>query len=322
MGKILNTYRGYANTDLRTRSSIPTQGDISLGTGNIDCSNISLSAVKNVLSASTYSLYDICRHANVNQWSAESPKIKTYTSSGSESAVLTITNPTVAKLGDFAGYNHYAVTPGWIRTDNDIWVNQGNAPTITGSIQIGELRYDNAQSVVVVAYDGASYAGSQFIPLDQYVKDQVDFTVSASTISSQTTFTLKAFMSQDTSNYSSGTGNLCRVPNCSNVSCTVNIRTGSSGSSAGMSPFSVSGFYWDAATGVIGFSDAVDNSNSYSSLEVYAYLSTDGYGSFSPINLYSGSYTASQSLGALEADFGVSGGAYGYHFTLVVEASA
>jgi hypothetical protein len=318
MAKVLNTYRSYTASDINTRCSATCSHSVVGST--VECTNVSLSAVRNVIGESTYSLYNICRSANVNSYSCFGPKIITYHSSGSESAYVTFDNPTSCSLGSFAGYNHSAVTPGWIRCDDGIWVNQGSSGTITGSVRIGELNYPNSQSFVVASYNGASYVDSQFIALDQYVSDSVDFTVGTGTISGTTTFTLKPFISQGTSGYSSGVDNLCRVPNASNGSCTVYMRTSSSGSYGGMSPFTLSGSHYSTSPScLIGFSDCYDNGNSYSNIDVYAYLTTDGYGSHNPILLYSGAYTAGQHLGTLTGDFSVAGGAYGYHLALAVD---
>jgi len=155
MGKIRNVYRCFTDTQLKNRSEIPTAANIALGTTYIDCTNISLAGVKSVLSGTTYSLYDLCRHANVNHWSAFGPTVRTVTGSGYDK-VLVNSDPTVCKLGDFAGYNHGAVTPGWqsggeAAAEANNWVNAGTKATCTANIDLGEVDWNGDLAVLGIA---------------------------------------------------------------------------------------------------------------------------------------------------------------------------
>ena len=161
MGKIRDIYGPFSAANLKARSSIPAVTDITVNASNIDCVNIKASAVKSVLSASNYSLYDLCRHTNVNRWSAWCPVIRTYSGTFPNEDIVNSV-PTVCRLGDFAGYNHSALTPGWqsggqASAQTDIWVDSGNQATVSAPICIGEIDWETegAGWVVMLIYDEA-----------------------------------------------------------------------------------------------------------------------------------------------------------------------
>lgn len=69
MAKRQHTYAGYSATDLKNRASIPASTNITTGSTYIDCSNILLSDVKNVLGESSSSLGYLYSSPNINQYS-------------------------------------------------------------------------------------------------------------------------------------------------------------------------------------------------------------------------------------------------------------
>jgi len=150
MGKQLSTYRTFTPTILKGKADIPSAGNISEETGYIDCTNISLSAVKSCLGESTYSLYNLCRSDLVNQWSQFNPYIRSYSVGAYpfQTAVLVNTKPTVCKLGDFAGYDHVTFsTPGWqTAPDAEYWVNAGSKVTISAYVYLGDFNYPSTDS--------------------------------------------------------------------------------------------------------------------------------------------------------------------------------
>ena len=141
-------FRTLTTSAAKARSDIPAQTDITEGSGYIDCVNISLTRVKNVIGGSTFSVYDLCRHDNVNVWSQFGPTLRSYTGSGTFStAVLVNSKPTTCKLGDFAGYDHVPVAVPGYETDPDptvVYVNTGSYATLTVDINIGEFDYPDA----------------------------------------------------------------------------------------------------------------------------------------------------------------------------------
>ena len=165
MGKNINTYRAYTSSEMKSRADIPGASDIVDNSTYITCSNISLAAVKNLLGASTYSLYDICRHANINKWSAFSPKVLTVPSIGM-SGEITWNHPTTYKLGDFAGYNHGAITPSYYSNTHDddaFTTNASESVQVEVQFDIGELILTNVESAMGIAlavFNGSTYITS------------------------------------------------------------------------------------------------------------------------------------------------------------------
>jgi hypothetical protein len=174
MGKRRNIFRTFTTSALKARADIPAQADISEQTGYIDCSNIKISSVKSVLGATTNSLYELCRHANVNHWSTFGPTVRTYSNTGSfANAVMVNSDPSVAALGDFAGYDHVPYsTPGWYTTPSnptDVWVNAGSKGALTADIYLGEIDYnvgDNGGVAFVLFDSYGTIQGWSLIDLD------------------------------------------------------------------------------------------------------------------------------------------------------------
>lgn len=143
MGKDIYKYRGFSTAQMKSKADIPSASDIVDNTTYITCSNISLAAVKNLLGAATYSLYDICRHANINRWAAFSPIKRSVASAG---AVLVNSIPSGSEgysLGAFAGYNHTATTPHYesVTHDDNVDVNPGSDATFSVQIHLGEAKF-------------------------------------------------------------------------------------------------------------------------------------------------------------------------------------
>lgn len=164
MGKVRTKYRGFTPTMMKAKADVPaTATDITVNTNDIDCVNIKMSDVKTVLGASTWSLYDLCRHANVNRWSGWGP-IKREVVGG----VLTNRVPTNAEgysLGSFAGYNHGAPTPAYysITHDDDQDVDAGSLATFSVILTLGEARLvdddiigvsDTDRGIALTVWDG------------------------------------------------------------------------------------------------------------------------------------------------------------------------
>lgn len=164
MGKTVAIYRGYTAQNLKDRAECPTAGNITVNANDINCSNISLSQVKGILGASTYSLYDLCRHNNVNKWSGFSPYIKAISNAGMNGEI-TWTKPTVCKLGDFAGYNHGAITPSYYNSNRTTTesIASGASVTFYCDFYLGELiltDLNNALGIAFTVWEGSTLKGS------------------------------------------------------------------------------------------------------------------------------------------------------------------
>lgn len=155
MAKVINAYRTYTASVINSRMSDTC--DHTVVGSTVECTNIKMSKVKNVLGAATYSLYELCRHANVNHWSAFGPTVRGSSGSG-RSKVMTNSDPTVCSLGSFAGYNHSAPLPGWqtggeAAAEADIWVNSGSKATVSANVSLGEVDYTGAAGVAMLIFD-------------------------------------------------------------------------------------------------------------------------------------------------------------------------
>ena len=171
MGKVRYIYRNYNATSLKNRSSIPVAGDITVGVTSIDCVNIKASAVKNLIGAAEYSLYKLCRHANLNQWSNFGPTLIDYHDDlVGGTGLISCQLPTICKLGDFAGYNHYAIAPGWPTGElaalqaAKVIQPYGNA-TFDPTINIGEIEYPSMSHVAMSLWVGGSIVAAELLAL-------------------------------------------------------------------------------------------------------------------------------------------------------------
>lgn len=155
MGKIRTAFRQITAATLKSKASIPAQTDITVVGNTIDCVNISLTQVKNVIGASTFSVYDVCRHDNVNVWSQFGPTIRIYTGVGTWSAALVNSKPTECKLADFAGYQHFTTSvPGYAFPENPktVYVNSGSKATVLCDVNIGGFDYPDVGSNPGIAF--------------------------------------------------------------------------------------------------------------------------------------------------------------------------
>jgi hypothetical protein len=149
--------------ELKARSEVPLAANITVVDDTIDyidCVYIDMDLVKDILGvAIDTELYDLCRHANVNRWSAFCPVVRSLTGSG---WTKDISNglPTEGSLEEFAGYNHGALVPGWqtggeASAEADIWINSGSKATVSAPICIGEIDWSvfDAEWVVMLIFD-------------------------------------------------------------------------------------------------------------------------------------------------------------------------
>jgi hypothetical protein len=105
---------------IKAAADIPAQIYMTTGTGYVDCINISLNAVKILVNAPNYFLYDICtmdgtfvqggESGKINAWARYKPGVTTYNTKipadYKTNPTFTYTKPSEGSLGSFAGYNH------------------------------------------------------------------------------------------------------------------------------------------------------------------------------------------------------------------------
>lgn len=172
MGKIRNIYRAFNAATLKAKADIPSAANITVNASDIDCTVISLLAVKNLLGASTYSLHDLCTHVNVNIWSNFGPATVDYTDNlVTGTGIITSSLPTTAySLGSFAGYNHGAYAPGWPTGElaslqaARLIQPYGNA-VFAPSITIGEIEYPSMSHVAMSLWTGGVCFNAELLAL-------------------------------------------------------------------------------------------------------------------------------------------------------------
>ena len=102
--KVLSAYGGFTSADIKNRADIPLQANMTVSGSNVNCTNINVTQVKNVLGESVTGVGALCQSANVNKWS-------NYSSREWLISWPTITNSVKFpyQLGSFAGYDKEAV---------------------------------------------------------------------------------------------------------------------------------------------------------------------------------------------------------------------
>lgn len=139
MGKTLNRVSYITAATVISNSDIGTLTDN--GNGTIDAVNIRMSDVHTVLANASYNLSVLCVDPNINMWANYSP-VNLATDAGLN---LIRVNPVDNyRLGDFAGYNHQAITPISQRDDITVWSStQTGTTTISATVSVGEIDWNN-----------------------------------------------------------------------------------------------------------------------------------------------------------------------------------
>ena len=155
-------YRNFSATQINNR--ISNTCTHSVNGSNVDCTDVTVSKVRTVLSASPYNLSSLATHANVNHWSAWGPTVRTVVG-----GVLTnghLTNATGYSLGSFGGYNHSAPTPAFTSGGSNTYslIQSGADQVFSCVLDIGEVLYNDVTGVANQAthihfsvWDGASW---------------------------------------------------------------------------------------------------------------------------------------------------------------------
>ncbi|HEY3389622.1 MAG TPA: hypothetical protein VGK38_08640 [Prolixibacteraceae bacterium] len=139
MGKLISAYGGFTATDLKNRADIPLQADMVITGSDVDCSDITITKIKNILGETVTGIGALCQSANVNKWSGFSPR-EWYT----DTQVIKDRVLPPYTFGSFAGYNNEAISP-FIQSVSDIVLGSDyNAvsynPTI--KVNLGEVNWN------------------------------------------------------------------------------------------------------------------------------------------------------------------------------------
>jgi len=220
---IISKYRGFTAAAIKSKADIPAQADMTIIVDDVDCRDIPVSDIRRVLKASTSKVRALARNANVNVWSGFGPTVRSVVA---EALVNSLS--TEGGMEDFAGYNHQAVTPGWLNapTPGDIWIASGGSAVFDASLVIGEVRWNELGIIGVVhaIYDGATlvaYVGIDFD--DDLVADNIiDISVTLLNQTITKTYTGKVFLVSHLVDYTEN-DNVCRLPNTTNYTRQVRI---------------------------------------------------------------------------------------------------
>ena len=108
MSKVLYIYGGFSAAQLKSRASIPSQADITVGSNYIDCSSVDIpSEIRDIIGEGSNDLGTIYCSAKVNKWSGFGPR-EWYVSAG---VLLDRPRSNPYDMANFCGYNHNAITP-------------------------------------------------------------------------------------------------------------------------------------------------------------------------------------------------------------------
>jgi hypothetical protein len=228
MAKRLNTYRAYSAADIKARAVVPDAADITVGASYVDCVNISTTKISDALGLGSpiNGVVALCRHADVNPWSAFGPTVRTLTAGLPLSRSLLTNNlPTICRLGDFAGYNHTADTPAFTvnGTDDATYITPGEDYIFFCIANIGEMRYSDityGATVTHVAFsvwDGTTYVDSK-VKAIAGMTNLADFSTNAAdritvtNIIFSTVYTCKIEMLSAVAYDYTGANTVCQVP--------------------------------------------------------------------------------------------------------------
>lgn len=244
MGKIREGYGIWSNNKdgLRTRSSVPTQANITAVDGTpdyIDCVNISMSQIASVIGVTAGSLYDLCRHANVNRWSEFCPVSRAFSGSGYTTDLVNSVPSAPYKLSDFAGYNHNALAPGWqsggqADAEADLWININSKAQIEAKICIGEIDWSalGAYWAVMLIFDsGDSIVGWGKQDITTAANNFNLYGETTNTVGADTSGWYGRLLICDNPNLNSSedveSALLCRIPNITTFDINIKVKASS-----------------------------------------------------------------------------------------------
>ena len=213
MGKIISSYGGFSSTDIKNRAEIPLQADMVVTGNNVDCSNLNVTQIKNVLGESSTAVGGLCTSPLVNKWSGFSP-VEWYLSAGSFLNRVKIPY----SMGSFAGYNHGAVSAGFMGGSHITtfkYISGDSTPhTISTGLQVGEINFPSmvgATHVKMVIKEGSTLVGSNLVAIGTTYNDTTPinpfYNVVMGSRTGTVTFTAYAYLSNGNAD------ELCLFPN-------------------------------------------------------------------------------------------------------------
>ena len=291
--KTISAYRGYTAAAIKARADIPNQGDMTVSGSDVLCADVNTTKIRNAIGAAINTVGGLNQHANVNEWSGFGPTVR------SIAAQVLVNSDGAAPHaeGEFAGYNHGAVTPGWKPNHpvtSDLWVDNGGDAEFLVDITVGEVKWHEVANgivgVVFALYDGGAlvaYVARNFN--DESVTDDcTGLYAYVENCALEKTYTGKIWL-VDSTDFGpegfDGSQIVCRLPNTNDFTRTVKIKAASSvifdstGTDEAPSPWVNSNpppakaiaMNWGTGYVSIPFS-IVAPTNSWSNVRVYAVL--------------------------------------------------
>lgn len=187
MGKILNTYNDITAAQIVAKAS--NTCTLTVAGSTVDCTDITVTKIKNVIGGTSTSVGSLCTSGNVNIWSGFSPR--EFIPSGN---TLVSQPKTPYTMGSFAGYNHFAPVPTPPAATFTYNKNDGGGSITTTTVmkcKVGEYDWSKlgATHCKVIVYDGATiYAESTLMPLTT-TNNFITFSNVTFTISTTSTYT-------------------------------------------------------------------------------------------------------------------------------------
>lgn len=235
MGKKIYPYASFTTTDIYDRMSKGQYTATKTAT-EIDCSNISLTGIRNLIGANTTDLGSLCQSSSVNKWSWFGP----YDFQVLNSEIAPVLK-TPYCTGVFAGYNHNAPQPSIDSHNPDVttFSNLNELVTVSCYVRLGELDYSFISEYISLKVSQHGETIHQLEDAD-YVRGYIY-------ISHQFTWSGVANLTAEVwfTNGVVGHGELCKFPGGNNWSFTVKTNLPPSISTIGC------GSTFDAATSLV-----------------------------------------------------------------------
>lgn len=220
---IITKYRGYTAAEIKARADIPLQADMVVTGDSVDCKNLGISFIRNIIKGAASKVKALAGDSNVNVWSGFGPTART-----AVAQQLVNSAPAAGSLGSFAGYNHDAVAPGWLNapTPGDVYVASGGSVVFDASLIVGEVDWTELGVIGVVhaIYYGETIVAYRAIHFeDALIANEVfDISVTLTNQTIQRAYTGRIWLVDHLVDFSEN-DIVCRLPNTSDYTKTVKI---------------------------------------------------------------------------------------------------
>ena len=219
-------FGGITAITIKSRAEIPSSASMTVNGTNLDCNDINISQIASVIGSSYNDLGVLCQSSLVNKWSGYSPR-EFYISSGTMLDRL----KTPYSLGDFAGYDHAALSPYLLSHTADFSIMETagtTSTTVNASVMLGQINWWLTDlyfgSVIMEASIGGSVVTTQIINLSQstFLTTSSDFSATINTTGWTTAHTvnLAFYFGKDAAHSNT---KLCSLPGLSSTDIIIGV---------------------------------------------------------------------------------------------------